>query len=638
MSHTLNSNGMDTGSNYRFGDKLLVKHPPRSRFDLSHLVNTTIRNAGVVFPITVWRTVPTDEYDISVRSLLRVLPQVVPLYSRQRLYIYAFYSRNGDLWRNWSVFMSKGMSGDVVKTIPTLSGDNVNMLFYNVGETSLRADTLGNYLGFPIGVTLNMFKAGRFSALPVMMYFRIWRDYFVNRDFFRNDLKLFPYDDGDFRLDDDGSIHSVGNPYTRFALNSDGNEPSGYNDVSHYYTFRMFCHNYPDDYFTSALPFQQRGTAPKLRLGSLSLPSLSGSVSGTGTIGAGSDLIRGEVSPVVTGSSFLATAFVNFGSSTDYSGLLLSAIGGEVSSGAVSFLEGGLTSSDVAGFNRAFSSWLRSHSVAVSGSLSIPSGSYTVQSDVTLNSLRELAISQLELERMARTDGSYAEFGLAFFGVTPKNAIDYKPVFIGGTYTSISFTEVLQTSQTTESSSLGSYGGHGIAADNKGYLGHIYCDDYGWIMILGCIMPDVYYHQGVDRQWTELYQSEMLLPDRAKLGMQPILNQELYLQEYDVVDGSGNPVNEDLWAYQDIFDDYRYLKNRISGKIADRANKSFFPYTQARDFSALPNWSKEFVEARNVRKDYLAAPIEDAYTVQFSIDVNAVRPLPYRAVPAEFIN
>ena len=155
-------------------------------------------------------------------------------------------------------------------------------------------------------------------------------------------------------------------------------------------------------------------------------------------------------------------------------------------------------------------------------------------------------------------------------------------------------------------------------------------------MILGCIMPDVYYHQGISRDYTELNQSQMLLPDRAKLGMQPILNQELYFQGYDVVDDDGNPVNENLFAYQDVYDDYRFMNNRIHGKIADSSSESFYPFTQSRHFDSLPNWSYEFAAASEVRKDYLAAPSEDAYSAQFAIDVRAVRPLPAQSVPLQF--
>lgn len=93
-----------------------------------------------------------------------------------------------------------------------------------------------------------------------------------------------------------------------------------------------------------------------------------------------------------------------------------------------------------------------------------------------------------------------------------------------------------------------------------------------------------------------------------------------------------------MWAYQNPFDYLRYMPNRIHGKIADPENKSFFPYTQSRKFDSLPNWGRGFSVADDVRKDYLFAKNEDAYSAQFSINVRAVRPLPYKPIPAEIIN
>ena len=279
MSNTLDSNGFDTGSNYRFGDKMLKAQFPRSLFDLSHLCATTIPNAGVVFPISIWRTLPTDEYDISVRSLLRVLPQVVPLYSRQRLYIYAFYSRMGDLWENWNAFGRKGMSGNLVKTVPVLSNKNVDTQPEGA-DYSIKADTLGDWLGFPIGCARDTFASGKFSALPYMMYTRIFRDYFFNKNFAVGgsplaDLMpwLFPDNDDHFRLNDDGEIISLkeNNIATRFCPWDSTAFGFDYDDENDKVSFGLFAHNYPDDYFTSALPFQQRGEAPTLNLGRLTL-------------------------------------------------------------------------------------------------------------------------------------------------------------------------------------------------------------------------------------------------------------------------------------------------------------------------------------------------------------------------------
>lgn len=672
MAHsTLNAGGMDTGSNYHFGDKMLRPSFPRSLFDLSHLSTMTIKNAGFVFPISLWRTVPSDEFDISVRSLIRVLPQKVPLYSRQRLYIYAFYSRNGDLWENWNTFVSRGLAGTTVKTIPTLTASNSGI------SAPVACDSISDYLGFPIGATSATMLSGKFSALPMMMYARIWRDYFFNRNFavasnasgdLSNGMEyLLPDNDDHFRLNDDGEIisfkeHGV---TTLFDLNDVGSLP--YLDGNNKFHFGLFPHLYPDDYFTSALPFQQRGDARALQLGLVA--SAETTVNSTATsIFTGSPLSLASANfqnlfSASTNVPATASGSISFNSillgypSFDTGDQPLSVFRATSSSrlgdepmGPFYWSNAAVPPDSIEAMtyvkaNSDFGNWL-ANSLAqvspvgtVSTSVSSPASTTVSLSNtapITLNALRELTISQLEMERLARTDGSYAEFGETFFGVRPKNAVDYRPVYIGGSYTSLSFTEVLQTSASSESSFLGQYAGHGIGADNQGYLGHVYCDDYGYIMVLGCIMPDVYYHQGVDKHYTELNQSQMLLPDRAKLGMQPILNQELYLQAYTAVDGDGNPINENLFAYQDIFDDYRFMNNRIHGQIADSSKLSFFPYTQSRHFNSLPNWSYEFAAATDVRKDYLAATIEDAYTAQFDINVRAVRPLPSQSIPLTF--
>lgn len=643
--NTLNADGFDTGSNYHFGDKMLRPSFLRSLFDLSHLSSMTIKNAGFVFPISLWRTVPTDEFIISVRSLIRVLPQVVPLYSRQRLYIYAFYSRMGDLWENWNTFARKGLAGTTVKTIPTLNSNNVSL------SAAIAPDSLGDYLCFPIGASASVMSSGKFSALPCMMYTRIWRDYFFNHNFavksesgsLVNSMQyLLPDNDDHFRLNDDGEIISFkeNGVSTLFDLNDTGSLP--YLDSSDKFHIGLFPHLYPDDYFTSALPFQQRGDAPVLNAGIHPRDVFN-------DVNLVTNLVGDWTTPVAGLSDlFQNSDFIGPSNSTAVNLGRLFASG---SGYGVNFLSNIASESVVTArtsANTAFNSWLSINLPNLltssngdtkgifTGFSSLPDASKVLNVPILLNDLRELTISQLELERMARTDGSYDEFGQTFFGVRPKNAIDYKPVYIGGTYTSLSFTEVLQTSSSSGSSYLGQYAGHGIGADNDGYLGRVFCDDFGYIMILGCIMPDVYYHQGIDKHYTELNQSQLLLPDRAKLGMQPILNQELYLQDYSVVDADNNPVNENLFAYQDIFDDYRFMNNRIHGKMADSSSISFYPYTQARSFDSLPNWSYEFASATNVRKDYLAAPIEDAYSAQFSIDVRAVRPLPSQSVPLQF--
>lgn len=614
-----NIEGFDSGSNYRFGDKMIKNKNPRSLFDLSHLSTLTIKNAGYMVPITNIPTLPGDDFDIDVDCLLRVLPQVVPLYSRQRLYVYAFWSRYSDLWNNWQVFMSKGYTNDVLKRIPSLK-TNVNIDPSSPDTRKVLPDSIFDYMGLPIGASYkSLFGDGsenshgaRINALKYMQFLRIYRDYFMNKNEWLNDRVILPDDDSRFRLDDDGRLLSAKDMskffyFSAYSAEEDSSKYDLYISNNGNYYFNGFFHEYPDDYFTSALPFTQRGTAPSIKKeidpSKLSLYFgdswfFEGVTNIPSSVQANHDIYTqwNGSNPDVVDDNMNKPPFVVHQSQKDYDNQRLR-----------NALQKGVLRGDSVGF------------------------------EITLDDIRKLAIEQLELEQLARTDGSYRQFGLSFFGEPSKASYDFKPLYIGGTYKNITFTEVLQTSsaQAQNDSPLGSYAGHGITGISQGRIGHLHSDDYGNIMIIACIMPDVYYSQGLSKFDTLSLQSELFMPIRVKLGMQPILNKELYYQG-----NNGNEPGEDnyLWAYQNPFDEYRYMENRIHGKIADKNNKSFSPYTQARIFDSLPNWGREFSEANNVSKKYLASGKEDAYTAQFKINVRAVRPLPYKAIPAQVLN
>lgn len=615
--------GFDSGSNYKFGDKMNRENNPRSLFDLSHLVTTTIPNAGPLIPLTYFECLPGDDHYITADALLRVMPQVVPLYSRQRLYIYAFYSRYSDLWNNWQVFIDKGYTGNVSKKIPVLkkainvqkqaSGVDSSTLYTD--EDVIKPDSLLDYLGLPIGAskaslfgsTSSATDFANISALPLMMYLRIYRDYFMNKDEWINDRVLLPDDDSRFRLDDDGRLLSAKDASKTIFFDYTQSSHESINDITiegNYYLMGLLYHDYPNDYFTSAKPFTQRGSTPVID-----------KVIDTSQLG-----IEFTDDKISFYSDVYGSTVYNIGATNDET----------VQIGANN------TSSSLGTINERLNKKLAEK---ISSSAKITGSNIGVK--ISLEDIRTLAIAQIELENMARTDGSYAQFGLTFFGEVSKAAHDYRPTFIGGTYKNISFTEVLQQSGSTVpttaesgNSPLGAYAGHGITGITKGDIGRIHCDDYGMIMIIGCIMPDVYYSQGLDRILTDSLQSDKYLPDRAKLGMQPIYNKELYY-----AGNNGSDVGDDnyLWAYQSPFDYLRYIPNKIRGKIADPNNRSFRGYTQSRIFSNLVNWGRDFSEAKNVRKDYLFAPSEDAYTAQFSFNIRTVRELPYRAIPAQII-
>lgn len=692
--NTLNSNGMNTGSNYQFGDKLIAPNFPRSGFDLSHLVTRDVAQSGLVFPIAVIEALPNSDYSISVDTLIKVLPQSVPLMSKQRVYTYAFYSRNADLWDKWKTFITKGYSGNEILFNPRevktpgltdvmIASNATNPLFLSASSADkykIKHDSLGDYFGLPVGRPIS--NTNLSMAMPEMMYLRIWRDYFCNRNYYYNDKRILPDDDSRFRLTgfngsfagdvsigsfiDQGDCLVYTDKYGLFSAGwndseqawqpskgmqyidfSSGITVSG-KSYSKAFVIAPFYHDYPDDYFVSALPWAQRGDTSVANGTAIDL-----GVTGRDFL----DLFKSshQVKSPLTDLPFYDSAG-DFSSNTGWIGSLKYVLNssadyesmGVLSDGTFSKSSSGLsfTNSDsvwgsktgVSGFSKDFMDWISNNLVTYLEPRSNPDVPLGSGGQLTLEKLRELAVNQTIQEKMARTDGSYGEFGLTFFGERSKSATDYRPLFIGGNTHSIIFTEVLQTSASTDDSPLGTFGGHGVGVDNNGFLGRFHSDDYGYIMILGCIMPDVYYSQGLERMWTRQLQSDWFLPERAQLGMRPILNRELYIQAADVVDSDNVEVNTKLWAYQDIFDELRYRPNRVGGQMADINSESFSPFTQFRFFDKLPNYGQEFARADEVRVDYLQAPSESPYICDFDINIRCVEPLPYRARPASIVS
>ncbi|QCS37480.1 major capsid protein [Tortoise microvirus 108] len=584
----------DSGSNYQFQDKLQMGNQPRSLFDLSHLHSTTIPSIGSIIPVACFETVPSDTFELSCTALMRALPQVVPLYSRQRLTIHAFYHRMSDLWSHAETFMTKGYTGNTVYSIPYLHSGTGSSSIWRAGENHGRDPSnsvLPYFIPVSLGQTGTTLNSWHINALPFFAYLRIWRDYYINKNFFVNNRALLPDDDCDYRLNDNAEVVS--------ALNSG----SSWNMDE--LKFRSFA----DDYFTSAFPSPQRGTAPTLDF--------------TGTL---SELVLGslKLQDSATSSSYWSSAKELFASGT---GVALGVTNNASGNGRIWFDADGPsgTSTSAAAASNVLNRFIKNGFETAPTTLSSVSSSFS--SSITLNQIRELAVAQSELERMAKTDGTYSDFGLTFFGRSSKNSQVFKATYIGGTQQSILYSEVLQTSQ-TQTTPLGSYAGHGISMSNNGYLGKVDCDDYGYILILASVVPDTYYSQGIDIMWTRSLQSDMYLPDRARLGLRAILNKELFV--------SGNAsVDNNVFAYQNPFDELRYAPNKVSGKLADAENDTFFPYTQSRYFTSTPTFSSSFAfMGSNVRMDYLVAKDEVPFTCQFNVGCRAIRPLPYRPIPS----
>lgn len=602
----------DSGSNYNFGDKLISPANRSSQFDLSY-INTFTGKQGALIPCYFSYYYPSDSFRISLESLIRVVnPPVVPLASRQRVFFHMYTMDYSQLWYYWEAMAKKGWSGNFEAVLPTVSCKLASLVPDSQGQYELNPllarGSLADYLGF--NFSDYVYQAGdqnidvKLPALPFLMYQRIYRDYYLNKNLNIDDSVLLP------EIDQDLLIKGL----SPANLTLDGSSPEADEPLNKLPFGKLRYRNYVDDYFTSALPWPMRGDVPTL---DITFPNSQLPVKWTDSDNEA--FFNRDYNITAQGSS----------NNPDISNYLLFSQSSQGVSNSLRFTFGdnttigGVSQENNYNFNGILSSANAPN--ITNNSLYADGNAFNLA--VTQPALKLLWTNTLISEKLARTDGTYGQFIQTFFGTSPRHWSDHKATYHGGTYQPIVFSQVLQTAP-GDTGTVGTQYGQGISS-SSGDIGQFQASDFGMCMILMSILPDTYYCQGWQKEHLYQTQDDLPLPERALLGMQPIIQSEIFFNPRD------SQANETLFGYQNRFDELRYRQNEIHGEIANPNNLSFFPYTQARYFDTAPNLNQEFVTTEgNIRNDWLSAPDEVPYMIQIANRVSAVRPYPYHAPPS----
>lgn len=618
-------NVKDSGSNYSFYNGSPKASVPRSVFDLSH-INTLTAKLGIRYPVWTQHTLMNEDYNYNVEAVARVVnPPVVPLMSKQRILFHTWWLSYHQLWKSAQLFFDKGKNkvqygvSDSI-TIPTIK------------LTSWKRNTLADFLGFNCSTPFEKSsgKTMTVSALKFMAYLRIWRDCYLNQRIFSTWLQaqtensslsssekemykvlydfIFPIDDADFRI---GSEQ-----WKALVKNSDALE---------YITSLKFA-DFADDYFTRSQlspMYVDDDKIPSIGVSTDSVFSLrddsmtkrypngyNGIGQVTASLVASYNASQTEIEPFINGPELFAQGKI-FNNATDS--------------------DLGNLSSGTSNFDSTYGQQFIVDALNNTLKLDLSTGSGI--SGITIDSIRRCESATLILEKMAKTDGSYSQYAKAFFGERPKSAYDFRPTYVGGSYQSVLYSQVLNTT----SDNQGKVTGIGVSS-GSGNIGRFHSDDYGIFMTIMTIMPDTYYCQGLQREDTYQVAEDFYLPERAQLGMQGVLEKEIYNQ-----DDSQSETNEKLFGYQNIYDELRYRANEVHGDVADvnagsgSVGESFSPYIQTRFFQSAPTLTPSFLTTEdNIPNNWLSAKDEPPFIVQIANKVQAVRPIPYRAKPATF--
>lgn len=564
---------------HRFSDAPAM-YMKRTKFDRSHVYKTTF-DSGKLIPVFVDEVLPGDTTRMSVNYFARLATPIKPIMDNIYLDWFFFFVPNRLVWEHWQnfCFEQEDPEDDIDYVIPSVSATG------NSGNAYI--GSLWDYFGLPVNTSGNL---SGISALPFRGVYLIWNEWF--RD--ENLQKSVKIQKGD----------------TNEVLNSarSSEQPSWVFSSGTAIVPGLACppRGKRHDYFTSALPWTQKG------------PGVSIGLAGTADI---VDPSPGTGYCLVSNTDQLAavSAYSRSGGSGGYritSG-----------SGSISFNRGPEPDYSVVG---AFASNSKSDVTVVAHPTShfLAADSYVdldSSSIFTINSLRTAFQMQKFYERLARGGSRYTEVLRSFFGVVSPDARLQRPEFLGSFTKMVNVNPIAQTSATDDTSPQGNLSAYGVtAAKFHGFTKSFV--EHGYIFGFVCARADLTYQQGINKMWLRSTVYDFYWPTFAHLGEQAIELREIYAQ--------GSEADTTVFGYQERYAEYRYKPSQITGKFRSSVtNGTLDKWHLSQFFKSAPTLNEEFIVENPPIERIIAVPSEPEFLLDVGFRYTTVRPMPMFGTP-----
>lgn len=484
----------------------------RAKFSLSNYKLLSC-DLGELIPCGLTEVLPGDSLQHATNALIRCSPLLAPVMHPVHCSIHHWFVPHRLVWDEWEDFITGGPDGMNASVFPTITFG---------GGSGAAVGSLADYLGIPTGV--NNISA---SALPFRGYALIWNDWYRDQDL-----------------------------QTELAIS----KASGVDS-----TTSVVLQNgaWEKDYFTSARPWEQKGPAITIPLGTRA--DVKGIATPAGAAfnnSAATYSLRESPDQTATGTTWARTGVDQF------------------------FIKGTANP----GYPDIYADLQNA-------------------SAVTVNLLREALALQRYEEARARYGSRYTEY-LRYLGVRSSDARLQRPEYLGGGRQTIQFSEVLQTAE-GEDAPVGEMRGHGIASMRSNRYRRFF-EEHGYVFTFLTVRPKTIYAQGLPRTWNRRTKEDFWQKEFQHIGQQAVLNKEVYAAHSDP---------DETFGFQDRYDEYRRTESTIAGEFRT-SQLDFWHF--ARIFGSQPALNADFVKCIPTERTF-AVPSEDVLYVMAKHSMQARR-------------